>query len=99
MGDRRMAEIKVKDGSLFVYTHNYGAEFPAMAEAALDSARCRLGDDCYALRIVIDQLTRPGRDQELDFGLMLTPNAEDEYNNDQPSIIIDLTKGTVVILK
>ena len=98
MGDRRMAEVKVTDGSLYVYTHNHGDIFPQMAEAALERARPQLGDDSYALRIVVDQLTKPGRDQELGFGLMMSPDAEDEYNRDKPSIIIDLTRGTCLTL-
>ena len=95
MGDRRMAQVKVKEGSLFVYTHWEGHRFEQMARDALEAARPRLGDDAYALRIVIDQLTKGARDQKTGCGLMLTPSAEDEYNNNKPSIIIDLIKGTV----
>ena len=38
MGDRRMAEIKTEDGSLYVYTHWHGSQLPAMARAAMTSA-------------------------------------------------------------
>jgi hypothetical protein len=97
MGDRRMAEIKTEDGSLFVYTHSYGYEFPRMARAAVAAAKPRLGES-YWTRIVVDQLTKPGRDSELGFGLMLKPDHEDEYNDDKPSIIIDGKDGSVTVI-
>ena len=90
MGDRRMAEIKTDDGSLFVYVHWHGEELPMMAQAAIISARGRWSDYSYATRIIVDQLTKDGRDSELSFGLLLKPKAEDSYNNDKPSVIIDL---------
>ena len=99
MGDRAMAELKVKDGSLFFYTHWSGQELPKYAQVALDKARPRLGDDAYALRIVVDSLIDQvgARDQETGAGLMLKPTAEDEYNRDQPSVIIDLTEGKITV--
>jgi hypothetical protein len=97
VGDRRIAEIVTSEGSLYVYTHWHGSEFPSMARAAVQVARPRLGDEAYWVRIVVDQLTKPGRDQETGFGLMLKPFAEDEYNDDKPSIIIDARSGTVTV--
>ena len=35
MGDRRMAEIKVEDGSLYIYSHWHGFEMPGVAKAAI----------------------------------------------------------------
>ena len=99
MGDRRMAEVKVTDGSLYVYTHWQGYAFLEMAEQALETARPRLGDDSYALRIVVDQLTKDGRDQETGYGLMLKPSAEDEYNHDEPSVIIDMVSQELTVIR
>lgn len=97
MGDRAMAEIKTQDGSLYFYTHWSGRELPADALKALEAAKPRLGDDSYATKIVVDSLIKASgsRDKETGAGLMLKPNAEDEYNNDQPSVIIDLVGGKV----
>jgi len=98
MGDRRMAEIKTSEGSLYVYTHWQGSELPAMAREAVKVAAPRLGDEGYWTRIVVDQLTKDGRDQETGFGLLLKPNCEDSYNNDKPSVIIDAKTGKVKVI-
>ncbi len=97
MGDRAMAEIKVEDGSLYFYTHWSGNRLLQDAEAAMVLARPRLGDDSYAMKIVVDELIKSAgaRDAETGAGIMLEPNCEDEYNNDNPSVIIDLTNGAV----
>ncbi len=92
-----MAEIKTKQGSLFFYTHWHGAELPEIAEAALVAAEPRIKDPIYALRIVVDKLIKHagGRDSETGSGLMFSPDAEDEYNGDKPSVVIDLEKNRV----
>lgn len=95
MGDRRMAEIITEEGSIYLYTHSHGFELPKMAKKAVEFAKPRLGDESYWVRIVIDQITKPGRDSHLGFGIMLKPNHEDEYNGDKPSVIIDARTGTV----
>ena len=96
MGDRRMAEIRTDGGSFYVYTHSDGYEFAEVARRALEAAAPRRGDLTYAARIVVDQLTAAGRDQELGYGLLLAPDAEDEYSGDNsPSIVIDLHEWTV----
>jgi len=99
MGDRAMAEIKTMQGSLYVYTHWGGTSLPENARRAISIAESRWGDTPYALRIIVDQLTKEGRDQETGFGLMLTPNAEDSYNSDMPSVVIDLQEQTLTILR
>ncbi len=93
-----MAEIQVRKGSLYFYTHWSGHDLPGIARAALEAARPRIGDDAYALRIVVDTLIRDTgtRDQETGAGLMLSPDAEDEYNLDKPSVVIDLCEGRVL---
>ena len=99
MGDRRMAEIRTARGSLYVYTHWDGEIFPEMAIAAVKVARPRWDDPSYATRILVDQLTKGGRDRETGYGLLLSPDAEDTYNGDQPSIIIDLIVQKVTIIE
>jgi hypothetical protein len=92
MGDRRMAELKTSEGSLYFYTHNRGFVLPELAQLALIEAKGRRSDESYALRSVVDSLINSSgsRDNDLNSGLMLQPNAEDEYNQNQPSVIIDL---------
>lgn len=95
MGDRAMAEIKMDGGSLYVYTHWSGCDLPDNAKSAVLAAKPRWDDEAYAVRIIVDQLTKEARDQETGCGLMLKPNAEDEYNSDSPSVIIDLSSQTI----
>lgn len=99
MGDRAMAEIKVSNGSLYFYTHWAGQTLPKMATVALEAAQPRIDDEPYALRIVVDSLIKDSgtRDKETGSGLMLGPNAEDEYNGDKPSVIIDIPKNKVTV--
>lgn len=97
MGDRRMAEIQMEKGSLFVYTHWDGSRLPEMAEEAVKVAAPRLGDEAYWVRIVVDQITKDGRDKETGFGLMLGPDCEDSYNKNKPSVIIDAATGQVEV--
>ena len=97
MGDRRTAQIVTSHGSLYVYSHWGGSGMPAVAEEAIVAAKERWGDEPYAVRIIVDQLTKPGRDQETGYGLLLRPDCEDEYNSDEPSVIIDLLQRTLVV--
>lgn len=98
MGDRRMAEIKLRDGSLYVYTHSGGNALPDVAKAAILAAKPRWGDEPYVTRILVDQLTKAGRDRETGYGLMLRASAEDFYNDDSPSVIIDLATQVLTII-
>lgn len=99
MGDRRMAEIKTSDGNLYLYTHWSGSELPDLARAAVEKAKPRLGDEPYWTRIVVDQITKDGRDEETGWGLMLRPDAEDSYNGDKPSVLIDAKDGSVKVIQ
>ena len=90
MGDRAMVQIKTEEGSLYVYTHWCGYDLPQICKKAIKRAEGRWSDTPYALRILVDQITKSGRDEETGWGLLLTPNAEDEYNGDIPSVQIDL---------
>ena len=98
MGDRRMAEIKTEDGSLYVYSHWGGHGMPKDAKAAVLSAKGRWDDESYATRIIVDQLTKECRDMETGAGLMLKPEAEDSYNDDSPSVIIDLPQKVLSVV-
>ena len=93
-----MAEIRTQDGSIYFYTHWDGAILPTAAFRAVLAAKPRWDDESYATRIVIDKLLAPYRDQETGAGLMLQPNAEDEYNSDEPSVIIDMVARTMVVI-
>jgi len=97
MGDRAMAEIKTKEGSIYFYTHWSGHRLRVDAEKALRLAQPRIGDDSYATKIVIDHLINAAgaRDRETGAGIMLTPNQDDEYNGDEPSVVIDLVENCV----
>lgn len=99
MGDRAMARIVVSGGELIFYTHSSGYKLPECAKVALESAQPRIGDDAYALKIVVDTLIREcgARDRETGAGLLLKPNAEDEYNHNKPSVTIDLCKNKVTV--
>lgn len=99
MGDRAMAEIRTMGGSLYVYTHWGGASLPYAAVKAVIAAESRWNDLPYATRIIVDQLTKGGRDIETGFGLLLMPHAEDEYNGDKPSVIIDLRNHQLTIAR
>lgn len=100
MGDRAMAQIKTTDGDLYFYTHWHGQMLPEIAQRAVEKATVRKGDDAYALRILVDKLIllTGARDMETGCGLMLLPNAEDEYNSHSPSVLIDLKTMTVELL-
>ena len=58
MGDRAMAEIRTKEGSLFFYTHWHGESLPSVSKEALEKAQPRKDDTPYALRIIVDQLIK-----------------------------------------
>ena len=94
-----MAEIKTTEGSLYFYTHWGGSELPDAARAAAEFASPRLGDEPCWTRAILDQLIKASgsRDQEIGSGIMLKPDAEDEYNGDKPSVIIDGTTGDVQV--
>ena len=97
MGDRAMAQIKVGGKSLYFYTHWAGGTLPEAAQKAVEAAWPRKGDADYALKIVVDTLIKESgsRDSETGAGLMFGPHAEDEYNHNKPSVVIDIQSMTV----
>jgi len=98
MGDRRMVEIRTKEGSLYLYTHLGGYAMPERVMRAIGTAKPRWDDAPYAMHILVDQITTPDRDSEIGTGIMLKPTAEDQYNDNNPSIIIDLVAQTLWII-
>jgi len=98
MGDRAMCEIRTKEGSLIIYTRWGGHALPETARKAIIAAKGRWSDTPYAMRILVDQITKEGRDELTGFGLMLEPNAEDEHNNGKPSVIINLEELTLKVI-
>ena len=97
MGDRRMAEIRTEEGSLYFYTHSTGFALPGNAKRALELATPRKNDIEYALRRVVDYLifTSGSRDSEVGSGLMFSPNCEDEYGGNPHSVVIDMVNWKV----
>ncbi len=90
MGDRRMTEIQTEDGSLYLYSHWGGTEMPDDAIAAIIHSRERWHDQSYAVAMMLDKFNVSG--------IMLKPNSEDEYNDDTPSIVIDLNGKRLTIV-
>ena len=72
---------------------------PRDAALAVVAAGDRWSDEPYAARIIVDQLTKQSRDATTGHGLMVSPSAEDEYNNNRPSIIIDLTDKSFEVIE
>ena len=99
MGDRAMAEIVTDGGSIYVYTHWGGRDLPTRAKQAIKFAEGRWDDRPYSTRIIVDQLTKASRDSLTGHGLLLDPHAEDEYNNDNPSVVINLLDLTLVVVR
>ena len=97
MGDRRIAEIRTEEGSLYFYTHSTGFALPGNAKRALATATPRKNDIDYALRIVVDQLIKSAgsRDSEVGSGLMFSPSAEDSYGGNPHSVVIDMVNWKV----
>jgi len=102
MGDRRIAEIKTEEGSLYFYTQHTGFRMYYDALNALDTASLRRGQPDYALKIVLDYMigSASARDSETGAGISLSLKemAIDDYSytitgddmSNQPTILIDI---------
>jgi hypothetical protein len=92
MGDR--ANIKIIQpnnlGAIWIYTHNHGFELPNLLQRALEKATPRWGDTEYFNRILIDQLTKDGRDEETGWGISLRMG-----DNQYPILCVDVRKRLV----
>ena len=71
---------------LVLYSHWGETEWRKDLAQALEFAKPRWTDDSYCLRIIIDQLTKDGRDSETGFGLFLAKQNELDFL-DYPVII------------
>ena len=101
MSDSAICEIKTEGGSLYLYSHFDGMYCPENAMSAITFAAHRIKnkDYSYATRIIISQLTKEATNLEGGFGLSLTPHCHDAYNNDKPSIVINLLKEELIIAR
>ena len=102
MGDRRIAEIKTEEGSLYFYTHYTGFRMYFDALNALDTASPRREQQDYVLKIVIDYLIRESnaRDKETGAGISLSLKQipVDDYSyeitgdiwSNEPTVLIDI---------
>lgn len=96
MGDRATIQVESSmAGTIYVYTHRGGYDAPQSAANAVAAARDRWHDHHYAMRIIVSELTRDGLGQSTGYGLSTSMISEDEYNGDQPSVIIDLDEGEI----
>ena len=68
--------INTGETCLVLYSHSGGITWRQDLALAIEKARPRWTDDSYALRIIIDQLTKDGRDSENGFGIFLCPADE-----------------------
>ena len=78
-----------------VYAHWDGDDSVAIMQNAIKAAmpRIQMGDISYATRILIDQLTKHGRDSETGYGIYICEDilTEEQYERK----VIDLVKQTV----
>lgn len=79
-----------KLAGIYLYSHYDGDTLPDRLKAALRAARPRWTDPTYCTRIIVDQITKPGRDKETGFGLSTYLT---DYNVD--TLVVDLEHQTV----
>jgi len=98
MGARTNYTIITTDNpaqNINVYAHWDGDDSVAIMQNAIKAAmfRIQMGDVSYATRILIDQLTKHGRDSETGYGLYISEDilTEEQYERK----VIDLVKQTV----
>jgi len=98
MGARTNYTIITTDNpaqNINVYAHWDGDDSVAIMQNAIKAAmfRIQMGDVSYATRILIDQLTKHGRDSETGYGIYICEDilTEEQYERK----VIDLVKQTV----
>lgn len=93
--DRANIKIKINNqgSSIWIYTHWHGSELPHLLQDALAKARPRWNDASYATRILVDQITKDGRDQETGWGLSL-----EIQDNERNILEVDLMHQQVLVL-
>jgi hypothetical protein len=92
MGDRANIRLIQPDnkGSIYIYSHWNGSTLPMLLQQALERAKPRWGDAEYLNRILIDQITKEGRDQETGWGVSLRLG-----DNSHNILAVNLPKRTV----
>ena len=79
------------DQNIHVYSHWDGEDGENLLVNAVTVAMPRLntGDISYATRIIIDQLTKDGRDEEVGYGINVGryPQNEEEYQYKEVNLI------------
>jgi len=99
MGARTNYTIITTDNPLQninVYAHWDGDESVAIMQQAIRTAmpRIKMNDTSYAVRILVDQLTKHGRDSETGYGLYVgSVNHEEQYDYKE----INLVNKTVTV--
>ena len=78
-----------------VYSHWDGEESVAIMQQAIRTAMPRINDISYCTRIIIDQLTKYGRDTETGYGIHIGEHirAEEEYDYKE----INLVNKTITV--
>jgi hypothetical protein len=103
MGDRRIAILHFSEeygADVAVYTHwsGYTLEDEVRAIAASPAFRSRVGDEVYAARIMIDQITKDARDEETGYGVFPLMRGSDPLRfaeSEYPIVHVDLQTGEV----
>lgn len=95
MGARINYVFKTNMESTYVVLYSHWGETTWRTDLAeaLEAARPRWNDDSYSLRIIIDQLTKAGRDEETGYGIYLAIPADIAFM-DYP-VIVDVQAGTI----
>jgi hypothetical protein len=85
------------DQNLNVYAHWDGDESVLILQKAIISAmpRIKMGDTSYAVHIIVDQLTKDGRDSETGYGIYIGAEITHEESYDYKEI--DLVLNTVTV--
>lgn len=83
------------DQNINVYAHWDGEDSVNNLYSAIQAAKGRLTDTSYGARIIIDQLTKHGRDSETGYGIYIGADIthEEEYEYKE----VNLIKQTVTI--
>jgi hypothetical protein len=92
MGDRANIKLKIESDkpALYIYSHWSGSELPTLLQSALKAAMPRKGDWSYFTRILVDQVTAGGRDEETGWGLGFWPD-----DNEHNLLVVDYEAGTI----
>lgn len=91
MGARTNYTIVTTDNpaqNINVYAHWDGEESVALMQQAVRTAIPRINDASYCTRIIIDQLTKHGRDSETGYGIYIGEvDHEEEYEYKEINLI------------